>query len=85
MTKGPLPCVPAAHFSCGGVVVDNQGKTNIQKYVSDILSGRISLYCIGEVSCTGVHGANRLASTSLLEGLTWGHFCGMNIGNEIKV
>ena len=72
ITKMAIPVVPAAHYSCGGIMVDKVGKSSIPR-----------LRAIGEVSCTGVHGANRLASVSLLEALVWGIETGKNIASEI--
>lgn len=74
MTKEPIPVVPAAHYTCGGVKTDLKGRTNLKR-----------LYAVGEVASTGLHGANRLASTSLLEGLTWGYIAAEDILKEIHL
>ncbi len=71
ITKEKIPVVPSAHYSCGGVGVNLKGKTSLKR-----------LYAVGEVSCTGVHGANRLASTSLLESLVWGVVAGKDASIE---
>jgi L-aspartate oxidase len=73
ISREPVPVVPAAHYFCGGVLVDEWGRANIE-----------NLYAIGEISCTGVHGANRLASTSLLEGLVWGNRAALELERSLS-
>ncbi|HTF04353.1 MAG TPA: FAD-binding protein, partial [Bacteroidia bacterium] len=73
ITKQMIPVVPAAHYLCGGIAVDKNGRSSIGH-----------LYAIGECSCTGLHGANRLASNSLLEAVVYAHTASVDSVRALK-
>jgi L-aspartate oxidase len=73
ITRSPIPVVPAAHYFCGGILADLHGRSTLER-----------LYSVGECSCTGLHGANRLASSSLLEALLWGYSAGQHIARRSR-